>query len=66
MLLRNVVSSGHNKLLPPPGGKIPFVFEKMVTKLVYHIKGNEDMGESSQRTEAEVPDNAVHATSIGA
>ena len=65
MLLRNVVPSGHNKLLPPPGGKIPFVFEKMVTKVVCHIEGDEDMRESSQCVEAEVPNNAVHATSIG-
>ena len=28
---------------PPPGGKIPFVCEKMVTKVVYHIEGEEDM-----------------------
>ena len=65
MLLRNVVPSGHNKLLPPPGGKIPFVFEKMVTKVVCHIEGHEDMRESSQRIETEVHDNAVHAISIG-
>ena len=60
--------SGHNKLLPllpPPGGKIPFVFEKMVTKVVCHIEGDEDMRASSQCVEAEVPNNAVHATSIG-
>ena len=58
--------SGHNKLLPPsPGGKIPFVFEKIVTKEVCHIEGEEDMRASSQCVEAEVPNNAVHTTSIG-